>query len=377
MTLKIKAFLREHRPRRTRPFYKYKKYYIGEFIQPWQDDREPDFYLDEDDISAFIDNAFRSHPESQFKRCFHIGTHVINGVAVHAIKRFNFYSTGSDAALIELKEYLSPFGSFLYYQVDPKTDFATNFNRKILARRFYRGGGFGWPERGLTAEDIVRYEREELGNDDVEVVTKKPLNSFPSDRLVWVSTTKDYAETFGDVEKVDIYDYEIIAKDYEDGLLLYAPNDRFGSLKIKAFLRPHRQNKKDIKKDTKKEGALHNLKITILINPEREVHNLHLPLETFQDIDHVEDDIRCYVIGYAKQEYPALYMENVVIVSHDYDIMESDFPVLLDIWLRGSIQDITYFAGDLDAGFSMYDDLEYGPPTLDDTPLVFGNGDVV
>lgn len=85
---------------------------------------------------------------------------------------------------------------------------------------FYRGGGQGEIVRGKTAQDVVTYEQQELGNADVKTVEGIDLESIPSDKLAWVTETKETAQAYGDAEKVVLSNFRIIARDSFGGLLV-------------------------------------------------------------------------------------------------------------------------------------------------------------
>lgn len=84
---------------------------------------------------------------------------------------------------------------------------------------YYRGGGLGSPPRGLTAQEIVDYERKELGNNDVMPVRNADL-SVDAKNLVWLTRTRESALEYGKAEKVTLGRHRILAVDGHGGLLI-------------------------------------------------------------------------------------------------------------------------------------------------------------
>src|SRR3990167_5444455 len=85
---------------------------------------------------------------------------------------------------------------------------------------FYRGGGEGSIPRGLTAQDIVNFERKELGNKDIKAEKGIVFKDIPSERLVWLTQTEESAKRYGKVEPVKLDNYRIVAKDSDGGVLV-------------------------------------------------------------------------------------------------------------------------------------------------------------
>lgn len=87
----------------------------------------------------------------------------------------------------------------------------------------YRGGGPGFMPRGLTAAEVVRYEREDLGN-TIAIENGINLAEVKSERLVWLAETSSAAREYGTVEKVQ-GTFRIIARDSYKGLLVEEVQD--------------------------------------------------------------------------------------------------------------------------------------------------------
>jgi len=74
--------------------------------------------------------------------------------------------------------------------------------------------------RGLTAEDVIRFEREELGNQDITVEEGIDPKSIKAENLTWVTTRPENAAEYGEVEEVIVGNYRIVAQDSDGGLLI-------------------------------------------------------------------------------------------------------------------------------------------------------------
>jgi len=75
-----------------------------------------------------------------------------------------------------------------------------------------------------TAEDVVRYEVEELGNEDIGEQARRTgidLSRFPASQIVWVTKNKSVARHYGEVEEYHIpQNSKIIATDGDGGYLV-------------------------------------------------------------------------------------------------------------------------------------------------------------
>lgn len=95
--------------------------------------------------------------------------------------------------------------------------------KKLIETVFYRGGSdFEILPVSMTAKDIINYEKNELGNADIEIVTGKDLNLIPARKCRWVTLKrKDAAEYGNPITKYETLSYEIIAKDKYGGILIH------------------------------------------------------------------------------------------------------------------------------------------------------------
>lgn len=86
-------------------------------------------------------------------------------------------------------------------------------------KTYYRGGGKGMINRGMTAQDVINYEQNELGNLDVLPEKGIDLTKIPSERVKWVTETKSAAKRYGEVTS-EKGNYKILARDSEGGILV-------------------------------------------------------------------------------------------------------------------------------------------------------------
>jgi hypothetical protein len=84
---------------------------------------------------------------------------------------------------------------------------------------FFRGGGRGSMPRDMTAQDVLNCEASELGN-ELNVAEGVDLSKVRSDRLQWVTKTKGAAKQYGDVDRVVIKNFRIVATDPVGGMLV-------------------------------------------------------------------------------------------------------------------------------------------------------------
>lgn len=85
---------------------------------------------------------------------------------------------------------------------------------------YYRGGGEGEKIKGKTAQDIINYEKKELGNTDVVVEKGVNLAKIKSENTVWVTVDAESAKEYGEVVKQEYPNAKIIARDGQGGVLL-------------------------------------------------------------------------------------------------------------------------------------------------------------
>lgn len=86
--------------------------------------------------------------------------------------------------------------------------------------QLFRGGPESAMPKGMTALDVLKYEQEELGNQDVLPEPGIDLTKIISENLAWVTETEDQAREYGEVSKLDLKDYRVIARDPEGGVLV-------------------------------------------------------------------------------------------------------------------------------------------------------------
>jgi hypothetical protein len=86
---------------------------------------------------------------------------------------------------------------------------------------YYRGGSEPNILSGdLTAADVVRYERDELGNSDVVTVAGIDLASIPAKHLRWLTETRQAALGYGKVRREVLGRHRIVARDGFGGVLV-------------------------------------------------------------------------------------------------------------------------------------------------------------
>jgi hypothetical protein len=95
-------------------------------------------------------------------------------------------------------------------------------NSLTPSKRFYRGGIPSEMPKNATAEDVITYERDKLGNKDIQVEPDIDLKKIDAKNLSWLSDTKEYAQKFGDVTQELIREgtYKVIARYPEGGILI-------------------------------------------------------------------------------------------------------------------------------------------------------------
>ena len=82
---------------------------------------------------------------------------------------------------------------------------------------FYRGGLTLMPR--CTARDVLAYEQEVLGNDDVRVLSDNL--DVPADSVQWLTLDPEVAHEYDEyVINVYLEHYEILAADNDDGFLV-------------------------------------------------------------------------------------------------------------------------------------------------------------
>jgi len=83
----------------------------------------------------------------------------------------------------------------------------------------YRGGPETAVPQGKNALDVVRYEREELGNAITTLVPESELSGIDGQRIAWVGPTPESVAEFGDVSKIN-QPYRVLATDPDGNMLV-------------------------------------------------------------------------------------------------------------------------------------------------------------
>ena len=93
----------------------------------------------------------------------------------------------------------------------------TPVQSRLLRAKWYRGGGDPEIIKGKTAQDMIDYEVNELGN-DINIAGGIDLAKHKSENCRWVTKTRDSAKEYGDVEET--HGGEILATDNYGGYLV-------------------------------------------------------------------------------------------------------------------------------------------------------------
>ncbi len=99
------------------------------------------------------------------------------------------------------------------------TEFLKKYKPAEKITSFYRGGGEGSMPKGKTAEDVINYEKQDLGN-DIKVEPGINPKEIKSENLTWVTDTPEAAKEYGAVSKVSIDNGRVIARDNYGGALV-------------------------------------------------------------------------------------------------------------------------------------------------------------
>lgn len=93
----------------------------------------------------------------------------------------------------------------------------------MTTRRFtgtlYRNGGTLIHERSATALDIIRYEQDELGNNNTVLVSKETLAQIPARHTIWLCDQPDQYN--GELETYELVNAQVLARDNDGGYLIY------------------------------------------------------------------------------------------------------------------------------------------------------------
>lgn len=96
---------------------------------------------------------------------------------------------------------------------NPDTEFSP------WADTFYRGGGEGSMPKEGTAQDVVNYEKNDLGN-DIKVTPGVDLSKVQAKNLTWLTENEADAKVYGKTQAVTVGDYRIVARDSQGGVLV-------------------------------------------------------------------------------------------------------------------------------------------------------------
>lgn len=101
----------------------------------------------------------------------------------------------------------------------------------------YRGGGEGEVIKGKTAQDIVNFEQQELGNTDIKPMPEVDLTQVPSENARWFTTTSKAAKEYGKVEKLTAAEKEftVLATDGQGGVLVNTKPPKLNTLQTKGI----------------------------------------------------------------------------------------------------------------------------------------------
>jgi len=81
----------------------------------------------------------------------------------------------------------------------------------------FRGGGEGSFDPSWSLADVIRYETEELGNNDVTPLVGNP-ETVSMRGAKWITLDASVAAEYGEVETL-AGDYKLVAKDGQDGYI--------------------------------------------------------------------------------------------------------------------------------------------------------------
>lgn len=118
---------------------------------------------------------------------------------------------------------------------DPSKKEITKSRDRTWQGNGYRALNYN-PPKNATVADLVQYEGDELGNEDIGKMAEDSakdlgidLASIPASDAIWVTRTKEEAQQYGaleDIRTVDVDGWTILADLAEDGALLIKPDIR-------------------------------------------------------------------------------------------------------------------------------------------------------
>lgn len=173
------------------------------------------------------------------------GSDEAEGFLYRELDRRKLEADGYDGAMLYIDGELDQAQAFRSSQIKSATgnngDFdGTNPDIRKSSSRTWRGVGYRAlnynPPKSATVADLVRYESEELGNEDIGELAKDSANdlgidlaSIPASDAIWVTRTREEAEQYGapnEIKAVDVDGWTILADLAEDGALLMKPGIR-------------------------------------------------------------------------------------------------------------------------------------------------------
>jgi hypothetical protein len=90
----------------------------------------------------------------------------------------------------------------------------------IESGTYYRGGGEGSFPNDATLADVLEFEKEELGNEDVFPMEGIDPSTVSTRNLIWVTKYKHDAKEYGNVEKHEFARHRLVARDSNGGYIL-------------------------------------------------------------------------------------------------------------------------------------------------------------
>jgi hypothetical protein len=91
--------------------------------------------------------------------------------------------------------------------------------QRLLENVWWRGGSPSEMPRGVSAYDIIQYEREDLRNDITPLLPEHELKRIPASHLLWVCRERKTAQGYGKPCKI-VGHFTPIARDNYGGFLV-------------------------------------------------------------------------------------------------------------------------------------------------------------
>ena len=96
---------------------------------------------------------------------------------------------------------------------------------KKLTGTVYRSPSGYWHDRDAIIADVLRFEQEELGNNDRLPDVPEDVLTNSAKHCAWVAINRETAERYGEtVIAIEVREAIIIASDGCGGLLVYGKN---------------------------------------------------------------------------------------------------------------------------------------------------------